>query len=203
MPDLWLMSSSRVCWNLCIYHVKDSRQSLTFHFLCSHTQRSTSLHLCPKLVFWTQLEFLLWNLCNARLTNKRMVEGFTNKKGGIGWRGRGEDEGQGCQGRDRVKLTLFSFQELSGSGKGVGVVWQNDVSALINEPGAHTLLSPLPPSIPPLLVSMCDHECHLCSRAGEKWRETEGGWERAKQEWWVFGMRRNGWRSVLSCLYLE
>lgn len=25
---------------------------------------------------------------------------------------------------------------------------------------------------------MCDHECHLCSRAGEKGRETEGGWER-------------------------
>lgn len=168
----------------------------------AHTH--TKVHLTapvPRACFWTQLEFLVWNLCNARLTNKRTVEGFMDKGRWV-WVEGLRLEGQCCRGRDGVKLTLGSFQELSGSGKGVGEVWQNDVSALINEPGAHKLLSPLPPSIPPLLVSMCDHECHLCSRAGEKGRETEGGWER-EQNRNDECLGRNGWRSVLSCLYLE
>lgn len=39
------------------------------------------------------------------------------REGGFGWWG---DGGQCCRGRDGVKLTLGSFQELSGSGKGVG-----------------------------------------------------------------------------------
>lgn len=207
MPNLWLMSSSRVCWNLCIYHVKDSRPSLKFHFFMhTHTHTYTKVHLTapvPWACFWTQLEFLVWNLCNARLANKRMVEGFMDKGRWV-WVEGLRLEGQCCwgAGRGETNTRLFSRAVRVREGRRWSLTkWcfcPHKQARCAHTPVTSAPLHPPTPCfnvwpwMPPLFQSRRERERNR-GRVGE----------RAKQEWWVFGMRRNGWRSILSCLYLE